>query len=244
MTLSGAPRLLFGLRILDLEKSQPKAFGGDVRALTNTGFTALVQSFGGCFSYGADMSWLTLPNNGVHFENGSYYTGDETNGRTQGIARRIHFAVPFDSPPKVYCWFNEIHKEGSEWFCLRTYPSDISNSGFTLEVNAWAGRWFDSARISWFAYDSAEDGKRVKSGKNRATREDRSPKFKNSFYGSPFAKKPATFIAISEIDFGMDENIRAIATIDDVTATELQWSCGTWDNSNMDHMDITWIAME
>ena len=240
---SSSPRLIFGLRVIDLERSKHKGIVGAVKELTNTGFSAKVHSFGGCYAYNADMSWLTLPNNGIHFENGSYNTGDEV-GRTQGIAPRVHFAVPFNNAPKVCCWLNEINMGGNDWLSLRAFARDISPTSFILDISTWAGRSFEGARVSWFAYDSAEDGKRVKSGISTAKRDNPSQKLKAPFYGSPFSKKPATFIALSEVDFSMDRNIRANTEIVSATATELEWSFGTWADSNMDHMHVTWIAVE
>ena len=144
----------------------------------------------------------------------------------------------------VCCWFYEINKDGAEWFPLRTYPKDESSTSFTLVLEAWADRSFEGARVGWFAYYIEEEGKRMKSNKNTVLREAKMTNKHGLWYETPFSKKPATFIAISELCFGTESNLRILASIHGAAENRLQWSYGTWADSNMDHVAITWVGME
>ena len=237
--------MLFGLSHIDLDKNQDrKAIRGEIKEVTLTGFAAKVHSFDGSNCFATDISWLAMPNDGIHLEYGSCNTYEEVAGGVSVIMRRMHFTESFDSPPKVCCRLTEINKTGPECFSLKTWSKDITTTGFTLVIESWANRTFDGARIGWFAYDTKEDAMQVKSGTSLANRRKREAKFSAEFYGTPFTARPATFIAISEIDFGLGGNIRATAEIQDVTASKMDCSCGTWLDSDMDHIGITWIALE
>ncbi|KAK4694378.1 hypothetical protein P7C71_g3198, partial [Lecanoromycetidae sp. Uapishka_2] len=242
-TLSQPPRILYGLSGIDVERNGRLGVACDPKDLSVTGFTVEPRSFGGSQAYGINFSWLTLPNNGVHFEFGQLDTYSLTNFNKLSTTQRIEFPNAFKSPPKVLAWFYEINKIG-DWCSLKTYPKDASSTGFNIVIESWANRPFDGARVCWLAYEAEEDGKRVKSDKNLVDRATKFAKQDAPWYGTPFTQKPAVFIGISELDFSMGRNIRVRANIDGATNERLQWSYGTWDDSDMDHLIVTWLAVE
>ncbi|KAJ6109848.1 hypothetical protein N7486_002083 [Penicillium sp. IBT 16267x] len=95
-----------------------------------------------------------------------------------------------------------------------------------------------------FGPAAEEDGKRVKSDRNTVLRAQGVVKNKAPFYGQPFSRTPATFIAVSKIDFGANSNIRMMCRANAPNNQELEWEFGTWADSNMDSAEVTWIAIE
>ena len=64
---------------------------GDIVDMTTDGFVANPRSFAGCLPYALSMSWLTLPDNRIHFETGNYETYTVRTPNKKITALRIHF---------------------------------------------------------------------------------------------------------------------------------------------------------
>ena len=97
--------------------------------------------------------------------------------------------------------------------------------------------------MQYLAYPAEEDGKRVKSGRNTVVRSQTVVK-RAPFYGQPFKNQPKTFIAISEMDFSLHRNLRLRCSAIALNNKELEWSSGTWFDSDMRHAEVQWIAIE
>ena len=240
--LVGNPRVLYGLSFVDCDFERGSiALSSDITELNQTGFKANPRSFNGCLSYGMTMSWLQLPDNGVHFEYGTWDTYNYTNPTE--VSTTITFPRAFGRAPCVWAWFTEINKQGKDWFSLRVLIDSQSPTSFRLTVGTWAGRNWAGARVMWFAYDADEDKKRVFSGRDNASRYP-DPNKKDTQITSQwsFPKKPSMFHALSELDFGMDRNLRA-RTMMDGDEKERRLTLGTWADSNMDHVCGVWLGM-
>jgi hypothetical protein len=186
---------------------------------------------------------MALPDD-LHLETGMFHTYNTPQLDFDTFTRHVFFSQSFPTPPKVCVWIQEFEWTNRDFMCMKCYPTDVNCDSFHLRVDSWAGRRFKNARVQFLAYPSEEDGKRVKSGRNTVTRTQGTASARAPFYGEPFKNTPKTFIAISETDFGCDKNVRFRCSANAPNNRELEWSFGTWADTNMDHAEVQWIALE
>lgn len=243
------PRMLYGISHVDSEYSQPIKIACHAQDIKSNGFTAQHWTFQNGFSYGHHLSWLTLPENDIHMETGVFDTYDfpkSVSGSDTFVVSRINFTRPFTSPPKVVFWFYELNLENG-WHSVALQSGSVRAESFDLRINSWASRKFEGVRVGWFAYDSAEHNKRIKSGRVRVERNQPWRMENLNFEGQAFTKNPATFFALCEIDSGDDKNLRLDGKVETVGTTSMRFQAGTWatgGDHNLDHADWTWIALE
>ena len=186
---------------------------------------------------------MTLPSD-LHLETGIVYTGSAGRANSDSCDQLIWFSQAFTSPPKICAWIQEFEWHGTEFMSIKCFPTDISSNSFHLKIESWANRKFTNVRVQWLAYPSEEDGRRVKSGRTTVNRAQREINAKAAFYGQPFQNTPKTFIAISEMDFGCSRNLRFRCSANAPNNKELEWKYGTRDDTDMDHAEVQWLAIE
>jgi hypothetical protein len=241
--LSDAPTMIYALSWVDIILSDGVRAIAELPRVSGDGFTMNLKAGNQCRPFDIQASWLTLPNNGIHFESGVFESWSLGRDIHENVTQRITFAEPFSEPPEICCWFVEINC-GAGWHSLKTYTKNITKEGFTLKIDTWAGRSFDGAKVQWLAFDTAEDGKRVKRGLSTITRGQGANKEDLPFYGTPFSRPPATIIGITELDLGDNAGFRLQCVIHSATKDRLAWEYGTWADTNMDHAVFTWLAVE
>jgi hypothetical protein len=204
------------------------------------GFSLEASTFGGCYGYSLGCNWLTLPND-LHLETSQVFTG---NGDRGEYSQQIFFSQAFPSPPRIAVWLQEFEWHDMGFMSIKCTATDITSQSFYLRIESWAGRKFKQVRAQYLAYPSEEDGKRVKSGRTSLARAQGQVQNRYPFYNQPFTKQPSTFIAISELDFNSTRNLRFSCEAKAPNNRELEWSCHTWGDSDMDHAEAQWLAIE
>lgn len=238
-----APKLLFGMSSADAEANKPRCLSLAFPEVNAGGFNVQAASFGGCRGFGIGCNWLTLPED-LHLESGMIHTYGGGRADYDSYTQHVFFSQSFASPPKVCIWIQEFEWYGGDFLSMKCFAVDVNCHSFHLKIDSWAGRRFKNARVQYLAYPAEEDGKRVKSGRNTVVRSQKELTHRYPFYGQPFQNTPSTFIAISEMDFNGNRNLRLRCSANAPNNRELEWSYGTWDNSDMDHAEVQWIAIE
>ena len=238
--MTSIPRIIYGLATLDSGQFDPRT-SCNMREVTKEGF-AFNQYVGQGYCYDLNTSWLTLPDNGIHFETGTCETWTMRTNDHDDFRQDVRFLRPFSRTPIVRCFFQSL-SIGGGWRSLRVFSADVNANGFSLRVSTWAGRQYDGAQVGWLAYDADEHGKRVKSD-SFVTRRNETSTRTTRFPGQPFSKTPALFLGVQEFDFGNDKFFRMKSDIREITKESVTLEVGTWDDSNMDHLQCDWIAIE
>ncbi|RYN93450.1 hypothetical protein AA0119_g9487 [Alternaria tenuissima] len=235
------PKLLFGLSRVDAEGSLSRSLSLSQPEVNASGFSVQAASFDNCYGYSLGCSWLTLPND-LHLETGMICCS----GDRKAYVQQVFFSQSFASPPKIAVWFQEFNYPNGGFLSLKCRAAEITPHSFNLYIESWADRYFRQARVQYLAYPSEEDGKRVKAGRTTVTRGQGPNGSRNQapFYGQPFKNQPATFVAISEMDFNSSRNLRLACNANAPNNRELVWDLGTWSDSDMDHAECQWIAIE
>ncbi|KAF0643184.1 hypothetical protein FPSE5266_07850 [Fusarium pseudograminearum] len=242
-SLASTPRVIYGLRQFDIISPHGPNIAVETLNLGKEGFDLKLQSWNSLV-YNTEANWLTLPNNSnINFQYGEL-DSSELPGRapTQNASFRVYFAKPYKTEPKVQCWFTSI-VQPKGWRSLRCTVSNITRTACTVNMETWAGRQFDRAKVMWLAWDSEYDGKNVRSGTNFFKKD--APINDFPWYNGSFAKQPVAFGALCHIDFPEQAtNLRCYANIAEATKDRLKWQAGTWADTTMDTTGMVWIGMD
>lgn len=237
------PKLLFGLSLMDAEANRNRALGVYYPEVRSDGFSVEAGAWNATRAYNIGCNWLVLPDD-LHLETGVVHTYGTVEPEYSNFIRHVFFSQSFATPPKVCVWIQAFEYNLRDFMSIKCYATDVNCHSFHLKVESWAGRRFKHIFVQYLAYPSEEDGKRVKSGRNMVNRGQKENSHRMPFYGEPFKNTPKTFIAISETDFCHDRNTRFRCSASAPNNRELEWSYGTWGDTNMDHAEIQWIALE
>ncbi|KAJ4258214.1 hypothetical protein NW762_008362 [Fusarium torreyae] len=242
-SLLSTPKVIYGLRQFDIISPHGPNVGVETSNYSKDGFDLKLQSWNSIV-YNMEANWLTLPNNSnINFQYGEL-DSSELPGRapTQNASFRVYFAKPYKTEPKVQCWFTSI-SQPKGWRSLRCTVTNITKNACTVNIETWAGRQFDRAKVMWLAWDSEYDGKNVRSGVNYYKKD--TPVSDYPWYNGSFEKQPAVFGALNHIDFPeQTTNLRCYCAILSSTKDRLKWQAGTWADTTMDTTGMVWIGMD
>ncbi|KAF4459911.1 hypothetical protein FALBO_13327 [Fusarium albosuccineum] len=242
-TLPSIPTVIHGLRQFDVIAPSGPMVGVEASNYSKEGFDLKLLSWNSTV-YNTEANWMTLPGNrDINFQLGEVDTA-ELPGRAAGqnASFRIYFAKPYKTEPKVQCWFTSINQPKG-WRSLKCSVANITSKACTINVETWAGRQFERAKVMWLAWDSEADGKNVRSGINYFKKD--APVNDYPWYNGPFANEPAVFTAINYIDFPeQNTNLRCYAGIRGSSKDRLKWQAGTWADTVMDTTGMVWIGMD
>jgi hypothetical protein len=237
------PKLLFGMSVADAESNKPRCLSLTFPEVNAGGFSVQAAAWSGCRGYHIGCNWLTLPED-LHLETGMIHTYGGNRADYDTFNQQVFFSQSFASPPIVCVWIQEFEWHGMDFMSIKCGAFDITSHSFNLKIDSWASRRFKNARVQYIAYPAEENGKRVKSGRNTVVRSQREVVNRAPFYGQPFKNQPKTFIAISEMDFSCGRNLRFRCSANAPNNKELEWTYGTWGDTDMDHAEVQWIAIE
>jgi hypothetical protein len=242
-SLASTPRVIYGLRQMDIISPHGPNIAVETLNLGKEGFDLKLSSWSSIV-FNTEANWLTLPgNSNINFQYGELDSSELT-GRppTQNASFRVYFAKPYKTEPKVQCWFTSI-VQPKGWRSLRCNVTNITQTACTVNIETWAGRQFDRAKVMWLAWDSEYDGKNVRSGTSFFRKDTPIQDF--PWYNGSFAKQPVAFGAIIHIDFPeQNTNLRCATNIIEATKDRLKWSAGTWGDTTMEMVGMAWIGMD
>lgn len=238
-----APKLLFGMSTVDAEFNKPRCLSLAFPEVSAGGFSVKAAAWSGCHGYQIGCNWLTLPDD-LHLETGKVHTYGGDQAEYENFHRQVYFNQSFDSPPIVCVWIQGFEWHGMNFMSIKCGADDITSHSFNLKIDSCLHRRFKNARVQYLAYPAEEDGKRVKSGRSTVIRSEKEVVNPALFYGQPFKNQPKTFIAISEMDFSCSRNLRFQCSAKALNNKELELAYGTWHDSDMDHAEVQWIAIE
>ncbi|KAH6991891.1 hypothetical protein EDB82DRAFT_573679 [Fusarium venenatum] len=196
------PTVIYGFRHIDVAHTDSPRVALTLPSVTEWGFSLGLKSFLHN-TWNLEANVMVLPNGVFPFQHGFVDASDNPGGRkaTENASIHVTFAKPFAKTPKVAVWFTEIHQPKGHR-SLKTYVAEVSNTGLRINIETWAGREFDNARVAYLAYPDGSDY--IKGGSS-----DFVPKEdwrETEWPGGPFKKEPNVFTAINYIDIGLSES--------------------------------------
>ena len=234
---SAPPKLPLGFNLLDLSNSAHIRVTASADDITKEGFTISLSTWGDSILHAAGASWFELSRSYYEYQTGEFSTEDDhpRNKPQLQTSRRINFARPFITPPKVIVFLKQLVMDKSKNCRIETLVSDIEANGFTIHINTWGDSILYRAVASWIAYPG--DRPYIFSGTahTRDARPSDKPQLLNSksigFGGVQFWRTPNVFMAINSLDFGCTVNLRIKVKAKNVTPTGLTWRMDSWGDS-------------
>ena len=234
---SAPPKLPLGFNLLDLDKSTNVRAIASADDITKEGFTISLNTWGDGILHAAGASWFELSRSYYEYQTGEFSTEDDHpwNKPQLETSRRINFARPFITPPKVIVFLRQFDMDKSRSWRITAKASDIEANGFTIHINTWSDCILYRAVAGWIAYPG--DRPYIFSG-IAATGDVRSwqnPQLLNStsigFGGVQFWRTPNVFMAINSFAFRNTANLRIKVKAKNVTPTGLTWRMDSWGDS-------------
>jgi hypothetical protein len=196
-----------------------------------------MHTWGDTILYSATTNWLDVLALDHNFQFGSFNSSDSTttsSGTVPERFRKITFPTPYEKPPNVVAWLYELNiaSTGGSWRVL-TYPSEITNTSFTMNVNTWADTPLIHAAAYWIAMP---EGPTVLSGTftTQMLRPWPEWELKNQravTFDRPFKRTPRIVAALSGFDMETSKNLRAQVSITNVSSTGMTWHLDGWGDT-------------
>jgi len=243
------PGLPMGLNSLDIDNCaniRVTTYASDIKP---DSFRMHVDGWADTKIYSAGVSWLELSPGHLEYQHGQFSTTEDhpTYKPQPKTSRRITFARPFVTSPKVVVFLMELDMWNRSNWRVTTWAADIDQSGFTIHINSWADTILYGATVGWIAYPN--DRKFVFSGSSN-TGEKRPwdhPQHKTSgtvnFGDVDFWRPPNVFLALNSIDIGCCANLRINATVSFVTTRDMTWHIDSWADTVLYSAGISYIAV-
>ncbi|TFY66007.1 hypothetical protein EVG20_g5083 [Dentipellis fragilis] len=226
----------------------------DIRVVTHKqdiahGFDLSFITWGGTSLHSAGASWLQLPQEEKDFQWGKFSTLEVTS-RAQpkpASSRWIAFERDFAEPPRVVVFLSALDMANSKDWHVTVTATDITRSGFKIQVETWADSLLYSANAGWIAYPQGRDGIHSGRADTRDVRPWVYPQLKNSgkvmFGDVTFAHPPKVFFALNSVNINRGTNPRIKASVGDVTASGMTWHIDAWSNTALYSAGISYICV-
>lgn len=202
--------------------------------------------------YSAACNWLEIPADDPDFQFGSYSTLEDHpwyQPQTHSW-RKITFKRQYSTPPTVVVWLTAFDMRRNKNWRLKTFATDVTKSGFTINIDTWEDSVLYSAVASWLAYTANRDG--ICSG--RFSTLDlhtwHHPQLYNSAYetfsglSNAFSAPPhGLFLAIDSLDIKHGHNLRLAVKASSISATGMTWHLDAWEDTILYSAGASYIAL-
>ncbi|KAF4467213.1 metalloprotease [Fusarium albosuccineum] len=232
-----APRLALGLKLLDIANSANMRVRAAAARVTEDQFALNIDSWADTQLYNASATWLEFSADETDYQGklvsvpattldyrplNTFPTPDKG-----GVRRDTeHFDFPdgkYTESPNVLVWLSALDLDRGHNWRVRAKATNVTASGFDLDIETWADTKLYSATASWVAYPKGREGVvngRVSSGELRNWfPPSASDSRKVKFPARSFDRAPKIFLAISELGLDLSTNLRVKASADRIDAS-------------------------
>ncbi|KAK4225163.1 hypothetical protein QBC38DRAFT_537972 [Podospora fimiseda] len=245
---SQAPKLALGLNWLDIGRSSNPRIMAFHQDTTTTKTDIHIDSYADTTVYSAGVSWFRHAANDPDFQSGSWSTTedhpwDKPKTVTQ---KQITFPRAYASAPKVIVWLTHIDVNNGANFRVRATVSDITRTGFKLNLDTWADSTLHVATASWIAYPTGKAGVASGSFSTDDVRKWDQPRLltsgKANFPSGTFTKTPNVIVALNMIDSERWTNLRVKSSASAVNKDGLTWHLDAWADTVLYRAGASYIA--
>jgi hypothetical protein len=240
------PRLPHGLRELDMDHKANIRVSATVDNIKKDSADYHVTSWADTTLYSGIVDSLNLAPGNLEFLTGEHERSPLRDPKAPSSVR-INFERPFVTPPKVVLFFNLLDLDKNRNFRVKTYATNVDTKGFTLHIETWADTILYTARTCWLAYPEDKQHIFSTSVNTMDVRPWDHPQEKQSkaitFGNVEFYKTPTVFLAMNELDFSHQHNLRVKCYVDNVTKTGLTWHIDSWADTILYSTGMSIIAV-
>ncbi|KAJ3960111.1 hypothetical protein N0V92_003215 [Colletotrichum tropicale] len=233
------PQIPVGITSLDANKGANIRIAAEASDATQERFKASLRSWADTTIYSASLTYLEVDPKRFNYLQTGVYNTTETRPWNQPQAKqskRIEFAKPFADPPRVVTWLQALDMDRNKNWRVKVHATDVDSKGFTIHIDSWADSILYSAGATWLAYPANQP--EVTSGRFSTSdiRAWNSPRAENSStfnFPKAFSKQPKVIMAIDELDYDCQSNLRVRLSTSSVTNTGMTWHLQSWFDSKM-----------
>ena len=198
--------------------------------------------------YSAGCTWLDVCKHDRDFQFGTHATG-ELSANSNKSSTTVTFDRSYCSTPSVVVWINGLDVSNSDNCRVKTYTSNITTTGFTLNVETWGNTKINNAKVTWISHPTSRSN--IASGefdtnKVRASYKETDTKVhaKEIPFGKTFEGKPDVYVGFNFIDTSKDHNLRLKAFATEVTAKGMTMHIDTWFDTKLYQAGVSWLAIQ
>lgn len=228
------PRISPGISQLDIDHSagiRVRTYASDTSA---KGTVIHSDSWANTINYSVNVNWFVFPPAALEFQSGKFSTQEDHpwDKPQPETSRRINFAYPFVTPPKVISFISELDMGNDANFRAKTYVTDIDTNGFTIHLDTWGDTKLYSLEAQWVAYPEDRPNTFSTTFNTQDVRPWQNPQLETNktinFGGLQFHHQPKVFVAFNELDIDKKANLRLRTYVDEVTTTGAKWHVDGW----------------
>lgn len=213
------------------------------------GFTINIDSWFHTQLYGAGCMWLVIEADDLDFQYGHYYTRENHDWvkLEMHFTRKITFSRAFSAVPKVAVWLSDLDLGHQSKWSIQAFATDLTATGFTLNVGSSLELRHFSAMGSWLAYPVDKPG--VASGcfSTEETRSCARPQLSNSaveaFQSGVFKQPPRLFLALNALHMDFSKDMTLQVNADNVSSAGMTWHLDAWNDTILYSAGASYIAL-
>jgi len=191
--------------------------------------------------YSAGCNWLDICKHDRDFQFGTYATGDKSENPGKPSAQ-VTFDRPFCSKPDMIVWIQDLDVSNSADCRIRTYASDITATGFTINVETWDDTKLNNARVTWIAHPTSRSN--IRSGRfHNGEVPIIAMKYLVTF-DKKFEGTPDVYVGFSQIDIGNKKNLRLKTFAEEVRADGMTLNLNSWNDTVVNKCEASWLAIQ
>ncbi|KAF8593661.1 hypothetical protein BDV93DRAFT_529765 [Ceratobasidium sp. AG-I] len=208
--------------------------------------TVHLNAYADTVLYSAGCTWLDVGKQDRDFQFGEYLTGQWTENANESSIQ-VRFDKPYASVPRVLVWLKHIDASHTANCRISAQASDITATGFTLNVWTWADTIMYRATAVWIAHSSTRSN--VTSG-NFNTMDIRSwdmPQLENGAFitfDKEFERPPRVLVALNSLDVSNHTNLRIKAITKNVTTKGMKINIDSWHDTVLYSAGASWLAIQ
>jgi len=230
---SAAPGLPLGLAEIDMDRGAGIRISTTTALVTKDNFQIYIDSWADSVLYSGGCAWIEAPPESSDFQWGEFNTQEDRpwNQPQASTIRQITFPRPYEAPPSVVVWLNELDMGSSAGWRINAYATNISQTGFTLHIDTWADSVLYSAGDTWIAHSANNPNIASGAFNTQDVRPWDQPRPDNSnAIGFPhgFSSAPKVTVALNSIDIDNAAGLRISATTSGITSTGMTWHLDSW----------------
>ncbi|KAK4460180.1 hypothetical protein QBC42DRAFT_288797 [Cladorrhinum samala] len=245
---SQPPSIALGLNWLDIGRSTNPRIKTYQQDTTTTKTDIHIDTWGDTTLYSAGVSWFRHAANDADIQSGSWSTTEDhpfefPQTKTQ---KQIVFPRAYSAPPKVIVWLTQIDVRNNANFRVRALISDVTATGFKLNLDTWADSTLYQASASWVAHSAGKAGITSGSFSTDDVRPWDKPSLVTSgttaFPAGTFTKAPNVVVGLTTIDVDKSTNPRVKAVASAITKDGMTWNLDAWADTTLYRAAASYIA--
>jgi hypothetical protein len=193
--------------------------------------------------YSARCSWLDVSQHSTDFQFGSFATGQLSRAGTLSEVLEVKFKKPYKAIPKIVTWLTTLDVDCSKNTRIVALATDVTTTGFKLQVNTWHITIIHGATVSWIAVPS--DRPNMTAGQFDYLHVGSPATYRTRIaFDKSFHHPPQVVVALNKLDIGNEANLRIAVQAADITAEGMMLCVDAWGDTLLHSVGCAYIAIE